>query len=190
MIMRNWAALAVTLALVAGCGKPGDDNTAVAVPTSAAAKAAGKDTIAKGLAGMSSDSKFVAAVKAAGLEPTFAGPGPYTVLVPDDNAFARLPAGKLDGLMKPDEKAKLVRLLTMHVLPGTILSGDIAKAIEAKGGSAKLITMAGEPLTATKNGDKLLLTDAAGDKAVIISADSKRSNGVIHQLDTVLSPKR
>lgn len=188
--MRNTIALTLALALVAGCSKPAaDNNTAAAVPTSAAAKAAGDDTIAKGLAKMPGDSKFVAAVKAAGLEPTFAGPGPYTVLVPDDEAFAKLPAGKLDGLMKADQKARLVRLLTMHVLPGTILSADIAKAIDTKGGSAKLITMAGEPLTATRNGDKILLSDAAGDKAVITSADAKRSNGVVQHIDTVLSPK-
>jgi uncharacterized surface protein with fasciclin (FAS1) repeats len=190
-MMRNGIALMGALSLVAGCSKPAaDSNTAAAVPTSAAAKAAGNDTIAKGLAGMAGDGRFVAAVRAAGLEPTFAGPGPYTVLVPDDNAFAKLPAGALDGMMKPGEKAKLVRLLTMHVLPGTILSADIAKAIDAHGGSAKLITMAGEPLTATKNGDKILLSDAAGDKAVITSADARRSNGIVHQVDTVLSPKR
>ncbi len=188
--MRNFIALGLAVTLVAGCRKPvTDNNSAAAVPTSAAAKAAGDDTIAKGLAGATGDGKFVAAVKVAGLEPTFAGPGPYTVLVPDDNAFAKLPAGKLDRLMTGDQKARLVRLLTMQVLPGTIMSADIAKAVDAKGGSAKLITMAGETLTATKNGGKILLSDAAGDKAVITSADAKRSNGVVHQVDTVLSPK-
>ncbi|MEO6248294.1 MAG: fasciclin domain-containing protein [Sphingomicrobium sp.] len=190
-MVRNTVLLSLALALVAGCSKPVPDNsvTTAAAPTSSAAKAAGSDTIAKGFAGMAGDTKFIAAIKSAGMEPTFAGPGPYTVLVPDDNAFLRMPPGALDGIMKPGEKKKLVRLLTMHVLPGTILSADIANAIDAHGGTAKLMTMAGEPIKATKNGDKILLTDASGDKAVITTADAKRSNGVVHQIDGVLIPK-
>ena len=183
---RKTIAIGLALSLLAACKQQAGNSAA---PTVAAAKAAGTDTIAKGLAGASSDSKFVAAVKAARLEPTFAGPGPYTVLVPDDNAFARLPAGALDGLMKADAKPRLVKLLTMHVLPGTILSSDITKAIDAKNGSAKLITMEGSTLTATKDGDKIVLTDPTGGKSVITGADAKRSNGVVHHIDTVLNAK-
>ena len=182
----------LSIALLAGCTKPAAENkveTRAATPISAAAKAAGNDTIAKGLAGSDGEGKFLLAVKAAGLEPTLAGPGPYTVLVPDDNAFAKLPPGAVDGLVAPDKKATLVRLLTIYILPGTIMSTDIFKAIDAHGGSAKLMTMSGEPLAATRNGDKILVSDAVGNKAVITSPDAKRSNGVVHQIDTLLSPK-
>lgn len=190
MTMRNSIAPALAMLLVAACSKPGADNAiSAAAPTPAAARAAGSDTIAEGFGGMAGATRFVAAVKAAGMEPTFAGPGPYTVLVPDDAAFAKLSPATLDGLIKPAAKTRLVRLLTMHVLPGTIMTGDIVKAIDAKGGSATLITMAGEPIKATKAGDKILLTDASGDKALITVADGKRSNGVVHQVDTVLKPK-
>lgn len=182
-------ALGMALALLAACTKPAADTNAAAAPTKAAKRAAGGDTIAAGLAGMTGDSRFVAAVHLAGMEPVFAGPGPYTVLIPDDNAFAKVSPSAMAALMKPEAKAKLVKLLTMHVLPGTILSADIAKAIDAHGGSAKLMTMAGEPLTATKNGDKLLLSDASGHQAVIITPDGKRSNGVVQIIDGLLSPK-
>lgn len=187
-MMLKTIAIALALTVAAGCSRPAADNS-ISAPTPTAAKAAGGDTIDKGFVGQAGDSAFVAAVKAAGLEPTFAGPGPYTVLVPDNGAFAKLPAGTLDGLMKPENKPKLVRLLAMHVLPGTILSTDMIKAIDAKGGSATLISMAGQPIKATKSGDRIVLTDASGDKATISSADGKRSNGIVHHIDAVLTPK-
>lgn len=187
---RTSLALSIALALTAsgGCKKSDNADNGVA-PTKAAAKAAGDETIAKGLAAASTDSKFVSAIKAAGLEPTLAGPGPYTVLVPDDQAFAKLPAGALDALMAPAGKRELIKLLTFHVLPGTMRSADIAKAIDGRNGKALLITMQGGTLTAIKAGGKLVLTDDTGDHAVVTGADDKRSNGIVHHLDTVLMPK-
>ena len=190
--MNKPLSLSLVIALLAGCTEPGADNNAVtrtATPTSAAASVAGNDTIAKGLVGAPGEGKFTLAIKAAGLEPTLAGPGPYTVLVPDDNAFAKLPPGALNGLVAPGKRATLVRLLTIYILPGTIMSTDIFKAIDAHGGSAKLITMSGDTLAATRNGDKILISDAVGNKAVITSADGNHSNGVVHQIDSLLSPK-
>jgi uncharacterized surface protein with fasciclin (FAS1) repeats len=169
------AALAMT-----ACEKQGEQAT-----SPAAKEAAGNDTLAKGIA---PDSKMGAALKSAGLDATLAGPGPYTVLAPDDAAFDKMPAGALDTLMKPEARADLTALLTYHILPGTILSEDIAKAIDAGKGKAVLATMGGGTLTATREGDAIVLADAAGGKARIAKGDDKRSNGVIHHVDAVLMP--
>ena len=171
--------LAATVALAA-CDKTNDSAT-----TPAAKEAAGDETLARGIP---ADSKMGAALKAAGLDATLAGPGPYTVLVPDDAAFAKLPDGTLDALMKPEGRADLTALLTYHILPGTILAADIGKAIDTGKGKAVLATMGGGTLTATRDGDAILLTDGAGGTARIAKADDKRSNGVIHHVDGVLKP--
>ena len=154
-------------------------------PPPEAKEAAGDETLAKGIP---ADGKMGAALKAAGLDATLAGPGPYTVLAPDDAAFDKMPAGALDTLMKPEARADLTALLTYHILPGTILADDIGKAIDAGKGKAVLATMGGGTLTATKEGDAIVLTDGAGGKARITGADDKRSNGVIHHIDGVLMP--
>lgn len=176
--------LAVSSALaLSACDAGPSDNSA---PKSEAAReAAGDKTIADALA---DDSRFAAAAKATGLDATLAGPGPYTVLVPSDAAFDKLPAGALDTLMKPESRAQLTGVLTSHILPGTILSSDIAKAIDNGGGKAMLATFGGGTLTATRDGDRIVLTDSAGGKALVTAADEKRSNGVVHHLDTVLMP--
>ena len=187
--MRNLTirmSLAAALILVAACdkaGAPADGN----VPAEAA-DAAGNSTIAEGLADSSGDSKFVAAAKSVGLDKTLAGPGPYTVIVPNDAAFDKLPAGALDTLMKPESRAQLTGVLTYHILPGTILAADIEKAIDNGKGKAVLATMGGTTLTATKEGDKIVLADAAGTKATVTGADDRRSNGVVHRIDWVLMP--
>ena len=187
--MRNLtirASLAAALITVAGCDQA-DKPAAGNVPAEAA-EVAGNSTIAEGLAGNESDGKFVAAAKSVGLDKTLAGPGPYTVLVPSDAAFDKLPAGALDALLKPESRAQLTGVLTYHILPGTILAADIAKAIENGKGKAVLATMGGTTLTATKDGDKVVLADAAGTKAIVTGADDRRSNGVVHRIDSVLMP--
>jgi uncharacterized surface protein with fasciclin (FAS1) repeats len=180
--------LAAAVILVAGCdqaGTPADGNAPV---SENAAEAAGNATIVDGLAESASDSKFVAATKSVGLDKTLAGPGPYTVIVPSDAAFDKLPAGSLDNLMKPESRAQLTGILTYHILPGTILAADIEKAIDNGKGKAVLATMGGATLTAAKEGDKIVLTDAAGTKATITGAEDRRSNGVVHRIDAVLMP--
>ena len=158
-----------------------------AAPKSEAARdAAGDTTIASGLG--ADDSKFADAAKASGLDATLAGPGPYTVLVPANGAFDKLPAGALDTLLKPESRAQLTKVLTGHILPGEILAADIGKAIDNGKGKAALATFGGGTITATRDGDKIVLTDSAGGKAIVTAADDKRSNGVVHHVDGVLMP--
>ena len=140
-------------------------------------------------ASLDQNSRFMAAAKAAGLDATLNGREPYTVLVPDDAAFGKLPAGTVDDLMKPESRSQLTRVLTYHILPGVVLAEDIGKAIEnADGNKAVLATMGGGTVTATKEGDKIVLTDAAGTKATVTASDQQHSNGVVHRIDTVLAP--
>lgn len=181
-LIRNSALIALAATALAACGQQDSGNPAA---TENATEAAADETIANGL---SNDRKFAEAAKNAGLDRTLDGPGPYTVLVPSDSAFGNMPAGALDTLMKPEGRAELTRLLTFHVLPGTILAEDIGKAIDTGGGKATLATMGGGTLTATKEGEAIVLADGAGGKARVTQADDKRSNGVIHRVDAVLVP--
>jgi uncharacterized surface protein with fasciclin (FAS1) repeats len=175
--------LAAAALAVSGCG----DNDRAAGPGNAEAgkEAAGESTIA---AGLDQKSRFFAAAKAAGLDVTLGGPGPYTVLVADDAAFAKLPAGTADNWLKPESRAQLTGVLTNHILPGTILAEDIGKAIDTGKGKAVLMSVGGGTLTATREGGKIVLTDSAGTKATVTKADQKHSNGVVHHIDTVLVP--
>ncbi len=163
-----------------------DDRQDAAAPTSErAAEAGGDKTLATGLG---ENSKFSAAIKAAGLEAALAGPTPYTVLAPTDAAFDKLPAGAVDTLMGPEARDELTAVLTHHILPGTMLATDIGKAIEAGGGKTEIATLGGGKLTASRVGDRIVIADAVGTKATVLSADAQRSNGVIHQIDAVLMP--
>ena len=131
---------------------------------------------------------LVAAVKAAGLVETLSGPGPFTVFAPTNAAFAKLPAGTVDTLVKPENKDMLTKILTYHVVSGAMTSKDVAAAIKAGGGKATLTTVQGEPLTASMMRGKLVLTDAKGGMSTVTIKDVMQSNGVIHVVDTVLMP--
>ena len=131
---------------------------------------------------------LVAAVKAAGLVDTLSGAGPFTVFAPTNEAFAKLPAGTVDTLLKPENKGQLTSILTYHVVAGSMTSKQIAAAIKAGGGKAMLTTVQGEPLTATMKMGKLVLTDAKGGMSMVTIKDVMQSNGVIHVVDTVLMP--
>ncbi len=131
---------------------------------------------------------LVAAVKAAGLVDTLSGPGPFTVFAPTNAAFDKLPAGTVETLVKPENKAQLTGILTYHVVPGAMTSKAIAEAIKAGGGKATLTTVQGEPLTATMKMGKLVLTDAKGGMSTVTTKDVMQSNGVIHVVDAVLMP--
>ncbi len=180
-----WLVLAAAALAISGCGEGDSSGGPGTAQTGEAGDRSGGQTIA---AGLDPQSRFFAAAKAAGLDATLGGPGPYTVLVADDPAFAKLPAGTADNWLKPESRAQLTGVLTNHILPGTILAEDIGKAIDNGKGKTVLATMGGGTLTATKEGGKIVLTDSAGTKATVTRADGKHSNGVVHHIDTVLVP--
>ncbi len=133
---------------------------------------------------------LVAAVKAAGLVETLKGKGPFTVFAPVNDAFENLPAGTVETLLKPENKAKLTAVLTYHVVAGKFDHAAIAKAIKAGKGTATLKTVQGGTLTATMNGPmNVVVKDESGNTANVTTYDVVQSNGVIHVLDRVLLPK-
>ena len=131
---------------------------------------------------------LVAAVKAAGLVPTLESPGPFTVFAPTNDAFAKLPAGTVDTLLKPENKVQLTKILTCHVVAANAMSSAISKMIKDEGGMHQVKTVGGCVFTAKLNGDKIVLIDGKGNQATVTLANVKQSNGVIHVIDTVLLP--
>ena len=131
---------------------------------------------------------LVAAVKAAGLVDTLNSTGPFTVFAPTDDAFAKLPAGTVDTLVKPESKETLTKILTYHVVAGKVSSKDLVKLIKKGGGTATLKTVSGGTLTAKASGSTITLTDEKGGTATVTTADVFQKNGVIHVIDTVLMP--
>jgi uncharacterized surface protein with fasciclin (FAS1) repeats len=146
--------------------------------------APGPGTIVEVVAGNSTFSTLVAAVKAADLVATLSGKGPFTVFAPTNAAFAKLPAGTVETLLKPESKATLVKILTYHVVSGQVESGTVV-TLNAK----KVATVQGQELTVNVKDGKVSLTDASGGTSNVTAVDIKASNGVIHVIDTVLLPK-
>jgi uncharacterized surface protein with fasciclin (FAS1) repeats len=132
---------------------------------------------------------LVAAVQAAGLVETLQGSGPFTVFAPTNDAFAKLPSGTVDTLLKPENKAALTTVLTYHVIAGKFSSADVAKAIKTGNGKAEFKTVQGGKLWAMMEGKDVILKDEKGATAKITIMDVNQSNGVIHVIDTVLMPK-
>jgi uncharacterized surface protein with fasciclin (FAS1) repeats len=131
---------------------------------------------------------LVAAVKAAGLVETLQGPGPFTVFAPTNAAFAKLPAGTVDSLLKPQMKEKLVAVLTYHVLPGRLTVKDLWEASNKGGGKAKFKTVEGEELTVEFKAQTLTIRDSKGHGSKVTVQNVLQSNGVIHVIDNVLMP--
>jgi uncharacterized surface protein with fasciclin (FAS1) repeats len=131
---------------------------------------------------------LVAAVKAAGLVDTLKSKGPFTVFAPTNAAFEKLPAGTVETLLKPENKAMLTKVLTYHVVAGTYDSKSIMKAIKKGNGMATFTTVAGGKLMAKMNGSELVLTDEKGGMSRVTIANVRQSNGVIHVVDTVVLP--
>ncbi|MGV8996935.1 MAG: fasciclin domain-containing protein [Parvibaculaceae bacterium] len=131
---------------------------------------------------------LVAAVKAAGLVETLEGPGPFTVFAPTNEAFDKLPKGTVETLLKPENKEKLTKILTYHVVAGNYSGAQLAALIAKDGAKAKLTTVAGEDLMLSMSKGKIVVKDSKGDKAHVTIADVNQSNGVIHVVDTVLLP--
>jgi len=169
---------------------------AAAIPLAAAPAAAhdheqavkASGTIVEGASASPQHKTLVAAVKAAGLVDTLNSAGPFTVFAPTDAAFAKLPAGTVETLLKPENKAKLAAVLTYHVVAGKVTAAALVEQIRAGGGKAVLTTVEGGTLTATVSDGKVMLRDQAGGSATVIAADVMQSNGVIHVTDSVSIP--
>jgi uncharacterized surface protein with fasciclin (FAS1) repeats len=132
---------------------------------------------------------LVAAIKAADLVNTLKGKGPFTVFAPTNSAFNKLPKGTVESLLKPENKAALVKILTYHVVAGNLKAADVVAAIKAGKGKAVVTTIQGEKLTASLVKGKVILTDAKGGKATVTATDLAASNGVIHVINAVVMPK-
>ena len=182
MLKRALPLCACALLGLAACSEGGDGNGAGSAQPAGAQEAAGDKTIA---AGIDQNGRFFQAAKSVGLDATLAGPGPYTVFVPEDQALSGLQTGEA-----PEARARLTGVLTNHILPGTILAEDIGKAIDNGQGKASLATMGGGTLTATREGGNIVLTDPAGGKATVSKADERYSNGVVHRISGVLMPEQ
>ena len=153
------------------------------------AMAQNKGDVVDVAAGSKDHTTLVAAIKAAKLDETLKGSGPFTVFAPTNAAFEKLPAGTVETLLKPENMATLGNILTYHVVSGNLDAKSVMAAIEAGKGKAILPTVGGGNLTASIQGGKVVLTDAKGGKSTVTATDLKASNGVIHVIDTVLMPK-
>jgi uncharacterized surface protein with fasciclin (FAS1) repeats len=191
-------------ALAIGSGANAQDNPAqqaapAAQPAPAAAVKANPTvggvamvetkTIAENAAAAPNLTTLVGAIKAADLTATLSGPGPFTVFAPTNDAFTRLPPGELATLMKPEYKATLAKILNYHVVQGAMTYDQLKQQIAAGGGTAKLTTVEGSPLTVTQADGTLLLTDVNGNKSYLETPDVRQSNGIVQVVNGVLLPK-
>jgi uncharacterized surface protein with fasciclin (FAS1) repeats len=187
-------ALCLTLA---ACGDGGTGNEAAKAGGADANETAAAPAEAPPLAGKSLLDSLAAspdfatlasAVKAAGLTETFSGSQPYTLFAPTEAAFQKLPAGTMAALLGPEGKGRLTALLTNHIVPGTITSEDLGRAIERGKGKAQLATMGGANLSVSRAGEAIVVSDTAGGQGRVAGATTA-SNGVIHPLDAVMMPR-
>lgn len=175
------AAVAVSGILLAACGTSSVASTAGSASTpQATMMPAASQNIVQIAAGNSDFSTLVAAVKAAGLVDTLSGPGPFTVFAPTNAAFAALPAGTLDTLLKPENKGTLTKILTYHVVSGSVYEKDVK--------AGDVMTVNGAKFTVSIANGSVFITDGKGNKAKIVKTDIAASNGVIHVMDAVLIP--
>ena len=187
-------ALVSSLIFVTGCGETKKkDATQEAQKTESSYEkeevmAVETPNIVEVAAGNENFSTLVAAVKAAGLVETLSGAGPFTVFAPLNGAFEKLPEGTVDGLLKPESKETLTSILTYHVVSGSFNAADVVQAIQDNDGAFVITTVQGNTLTASIEGENVILTDTNGGTSTIVLTDVEASNGVIHAIDTVIMP--
>ncbi len=189
--IRNFALLSVASISLSACAmNTMDDDMAMGADTVmvGGAEMFSNRNIVQNAANSRDHTTLVAAVQAAGLADTLSGAGPFTVFAPTNSAFDKLPAGTVDTLLRPENRAQLANILTYHVVSGRVTASDLMDMIRAGGGSATLRTVAGGNLTARMSGNSVILVDAAGGTATVTQADVMQSNGVIHVTDTVSMP--
>ena len=200
MIARNLLVAFAAATALAGCATTDDDmdeGMGGGAQTSASAGSAvtvggapmyPTRNIIENAVNSADHTTLVAAVKAAGLVETLSGPGPFTVFAPTNAAFAKLPAGTVETLLRPANRGQLQTVLTYHVVPGRMTAADLMRAVQAGNGSARLTTVQGGTLTARMMGNRLMLIDAKGGMSHVTQADVMQSNGVIHVTDAVSLP--
>ncbi len=187
--LASAGAMSVALCMGAGSASLAQSTSApLSDPPVGGAAMYPSKTIVENAANSKDHTTLVAAVKAAGLVDTLSGPGPFTVFAPTNEAFDKLPPGTVATLVKPENKADLTKILTYHVVSGRYTTADLVKMIKDGGGTATLTTVQGEPLTLTRKGHHLLLTDQKGGVSHVTIGDVYQSNGVIFVVDAVLMP--
>ncbi len=163
---------------------------AMALATPALADHHGAKPNIVGVAASNADfSTLVTAVKAADLVDTLSGAGPFTVFAPTNAAFGKLPAGAVETLVKPENKATLSKILTCHVVAGKVEAKTLLGAIQSNGGAYTIKTVGGCQFKAAVEGGKVVITDEKGGKSTVTATDVAASNGVIHVIDSVLMPR-
>ncbi len=180
---RKFAVLTAILAIAVTSALAGMDNPVVGGQQMYPTK-----NIIENAVNSADHTTLVAAVKAAGLVETLEGPGPFTVFAPTNEAFAKLPAGTVETLLKPENKATLTKVLTYHVVSGRLSASDLKKQIKSGNGTAELTTVEGGKLWASLDGNQIVLKDEKGGSAIVTILNVFQSNGVIHVIDTVVMP--
>ncbi len=191
MKVRATFALCLAAGLAAGCDRAADGNNITGADAAAAGGEEGQQrtSIGDALAGSADHSAFLQALQSAALIETLRGVGPYTVFAPNNAAFDALPEETRRRLAAPEQRERLITLLSYHVVPGTVTAEDLRRAIDrGPGGRAELATVTGGTLSLSRDGEAILIGDSAGALARITRADQIQSNGVVHSIDTVLMP--
>jgi uncharacterized surface protein with fasciclin (FAS1) repeats len=183
-------ALFAAVLLLAACQQEEGGNRADSssgAPRAAAKGEQPKTNLLQALGGSADHKTFANAVRDAGLTKTLSGAQPYTLFAPTEAAFGK--PGAANGLLAPEAKGRLVTLLTGHIVPGIVTTADLERAVERGKGKAQLATVGGSNLSFVRDGDSIIVTDAAGGKARVTGAEQLASNGVVHSIDGVLQGK-
>ncbi|MGL5113447.1 MAG: fasciclin domain-containing protein [Flavobacterium sp.] len=192
-LVKAIGAIALLGVITTSCGEKKTDKAAEATDTTIVAVDSVTVVETPNIVGVASGnadfSTLVTAVEAAGLAETLSSAGPFTVFAPNNAAFAKLPAGTVDALLKPESIDKLKALLTYHVVAGKFDSATVIEAINKNNGKYTVTTVQGEPLVLSLKDGKVILTDAKGATSTVVLADVAAANGVIHAIDSVVMPK-
>lgn len=191
-LVRTFAVMAIAGLVATSCGKKEDTEVTeeTVIDTTTTEMPVASSTIVDVAAGNENFTTLVAAVKAAGLAETLSGDGPFTVFAPTNDAFAKLPAGTVETLLKPENVEKLKSILTYHVVSGKFDAATVIDAIKTNNNKYTVTTVQGAKIDLSLKDDKVMLTDATGAMSTVVMPDVEASNGIIHAIDTVVMPTK
>lgn len=191
-LVRTFAVMAIAGLVATSCGKKEDKEVTeeTVIDTTTTEMPVASSTIVDVAAGNENFTTLVAAVKAAGLAETLSGDGPFTVFAPTNDAFAKLPAGTVETLLKPENVEKLKSILTYHVVSGKFDAATVIDAIKTNNNKYTVTTVQGAKIDLSLKDDKVMLTDATGAMSTVVMPDVEASNGIIHAIDTVVMPTK